>query len=69
MVWLFKILLLLIGCSGIYAQSAHDLRVVIGRVGMLARFPDDFFAEDGLAIHDGADLAVGGPQVKTDYGL
>ncbi len=47
-------------------EGGHDLAVVILGVGVLARLPDDLFAEDRLAIHHRADLAVGCAQVEAD---
>ena len=48
------------------AQGLHDLAVVVGRVRVQAGRPHHLLAEDGLAVDDRADLAVGSAQVKAD---
>ena len=47
-------------------SASRIFGLVIRRVGLLDRLPDDFLAEDGLAIHDGRHLQVGRAEVEAD---
>ena len=47
-------------------QRRADVPVVVVRIGLARRLPDDLFAEDRLAVDDGRHLHVRSPEVEAD---